>query len=161
MKKRTIWITAVLLLLLTGVAAAYIAIGSYYETHFFENVSINGIDVSDLTAQEAEKLIAHQAEDYRVALVTKEGTQEVIEGGDIGYRFVSKGEVQGFLDEQSAFAWLPAYLGAGKRYTMETSMTYDEEKLETALSSLACMQEENVTAPKSEGQTAAGRHICD
>lgn len=149
MKKRTIWITAVLLLLLTGVAAAYIAIGSYYETHFFENVSINGIDVSDLTAQEAEKLIAHQAEDYRVALVTKEGTQEVIEGGDIGYRFVSKGEVQGFLDEQSAFAWLPAYLGAGKRYTMETSMTYDEEKLETALSSLACMQEENVTAPKN------------
>lgn len=149
MKKRTIWITAVLLLLLTGVAAAYIAIGSYYETHFFENVSINGIDVSDLTAQEAEKLIAHRAEDYRVALVTKEGTQEVIEGGDIGYRFVSKGEVQGFLDEQSAFAWLPAYLGAGKRYTMETSMTYDEEKLETALSSLACMQEENVTAPKN------------
>lgn len=149
MKKRTIWITAVLLLLLTGVAAAYIAIGSYYETHFFENVSINGIDVSDLTAQEAENLIAHQAEDYRVALVTKEGTQEVIEGGDIGYRFVSKGEVQGFLDEQSAFAWLPAYLGAGKRYTMETSMTYDEEKLDTALSSLACMQEENVTAPKN------------
>lgn len=149
MKKRTIWITAVLLLLLTGVAAAYIVIGSYYKTHFFENVSINGIDVSDLTAQEAEKLIAHQAEDYRVALVTKEGSQEVIEGSDIGYRFVSKGEVQGFLDEQSAFAWLPAYLGAGKRYTMETSMTYDEEKLETALSSLACMQKENVTAPKN------------
>lgn len=149
MKKRTIWITVVLLLLLAGVAGAYIAIGSYYETHFFENVSINGIDVSDLTAQEAEKLIAHQAEDYRVALVTKEGAQEVIEGADIGYRFVSGGEVQGFLDEQNAFAWLPAYLGAGKRYTMETSMTYDEELLETALVSLACMQKENVTAPKN------------
>lgn len=149
MKKRTIWITVVLLLLLAGVAGAYIAIGSYYETHFFENVSINGIDVSDLTAQEAEKLIAHQAEDYRVALVTKEGAQEVIEGADIGYRFVSGGEVQGFLDEQNAFAWLPAYLGAGKRYTMETSMTYDEELLETALASLACMQKENVTAPKN------------
>lgn len=148
MKKRTIWITAVLLLLLAGAAGAYIAIGSYYETHFFENVSINGIDVSDLTAQEAEKLIAHQAEDYRLTLVTKEGAQEVIEGADIGYRFVSGGEVQGFLDEQNAFAWLPAYLGAGKQYTMETSTTYDDELLETALSSLACMQKENVTAPK-------------
>lgn len=149
MKKRTIWITVVLLLMLLGVAGAYIAIGSYYKTHFFENVSINGIDVSDLTAQEAEKLIAHQAEDYRVTLVTKEGAQEVIEGADIGYRFVSGGEVQGFLDEQNAFAWLPAYLGAGKRYTMETSMTYDGEMLETALTSLACMQKENVTAPKN------------
>lgn len=149
MKKRTIWITVVLLLMLLGVAGAYIAIGSYYKTHFFENVSINGIDVSDLTAQEAEKLIAHQAEDYRVTLVTKEGAQEVIEGADIGYRFVSGGEVQKFLDEQNAFAWLPAYLGAGKRYTMETSMTYDGEMLETALTSLACMQKENVTAPKN------------
>lgn len=149
MKKRTIWITVVLLLMLLGVAGAYIAIGSYYKTHFFENVSINGIDVSDLTAREAEKLIAHQAEDYRVTLVTKEGAQEVIEGADIGYRFVSGGEVQGFLDEQNAFAWLPAYLGAGKRYTMETSMTYDGEMLETALTSLACMQKENVTAPKN------------
>lgn len=149
MKKRTIWITVVLLLMLLGVAGAYIAIGSYYKTHFFENVSINGIDVSDLTAREAEKLIAHQAEDYRVTLVTKEGAQEVIEGADIGYRFVSGGEVQGFLDEQNAFAWLPAYLGAGKRYTMETSMTYDGEVLETALTSLACMQKENVTAPKN------------
>lgn len=149
MKKRTIWITVVLLLMLLGVAGAYIAIGSYYKTHFFENVSINGIDVSDLTAQEAEKLIAHQAEDYRVTLVTKEGAQEVIEGADIGYRFVSGGEVQGFLDEQNAFAWLPAYLGAGKRYTMETSMTYDGEMLETALTSLACMQKENVTASKN------------
>lgn len=149
MKKRTIWITVVLLLMLLGVAGAYIAIGSYYKTHFFENVSINGIDVSDLTAREAEKLIAHQAEDYRVTLVTKEGAQEVIEGADIGYRFVSGGEMQGFLDEQNAFAWLPAYLGAGKRYTMETSMTYDGEMLETALTSLACMQKENVTAPKN------------
>lgn len=149
MKKRTIWITVVLLLMLLGVAGAYIAIGSYYKTHFFENVSINGIDVSDLTAQEAEKLIAHQAEDYRVTLVTKEGAQEVIEGADIGYRFVSGGEVQKFLDEQNAFAWLPAYLGAGKRYTMETSMTYDGEMLETALTSLACMQKENVTASKN------------
>lgn len=149
MKKRTIWITVVLLLMLLGVAGAYIAIGSYYKTHFFENVSINGIDVSDLTAREAEKLIAHQAEDYRVTLVTKEGAQEVIEGADIEYRFVSGGEVQGFLDEQNAFAWLPAYLGAGKRYTMETSMTYDGEMLETALTSLACMQKENVTAPKN------------
>lgn len=149
MRKKTIWIMAVLLLLVAGVTGAYIAIGTYYETHFFENVSINGIDVSDLTAQEAEKLIADQAEDYRITLTTKEGAQETIEGSDFGYRFVSHGEVREFLDEQNGYAWLPAYLGAGRSYTMETSMTYDREKLESALLALSCMQKENVTAPEN------------
>ena len=94
MKKRTIGITVILLLVLIGAAGAYLAIGMHYKTHFFEHVTINGIDVSDLTAEEAEKLIAQKAEDYRVILTTKEGTQEKIEGSDIGYSFVSGGEVQ-------------------------------------------------------------------
>lgn len=134
--------------LLFGVAGAYTAIGMYYQTHFFEHVSINGIDVSDLTAAEAEKLIADQAEDYRVTLTTKEGTQEVIEGADIGYRFVSGGEVQEFLERQNILAWLPAYLGDGSQYTMEASVTYDEEKLVEAAGALNCMQEDQVTAPQ-------------
>ena len=153
MRKRTIWITAALLVVLTGAAGAYLAIGTHYATHFFERVTINGIDVSDLTAQEAEKLIARQAEDYRVTLQTKEGAQEIIEGADIGYRFVSGGEVQGFLEEQNFLLWLPAYLGDAPGYTMEASVTYDEAKLEEAVSKLSCMQEDKVTKPQDASLT--------
>ena len=148
MRKRTIGILIVVFILLLGVAGAYIAIGTHYRTHFFEHVRINGIDVSDLTADEAERLIAEQAEDYRVTVKTKEGTQEVIEGETIGYRFVSGGEVQGFLEQQNFLAWLPAYIGEGSDYTMEASVTYDEAKLQEAVSALSCMQEEQVTAPQ-------------
>lgn len=148
MKKRTIGILAVMILLLLGVVGAYTAIGMYYRTHFFEHVTINGIDVSDLTAAGAEELIAKQAEDYRVTLTTKEGTQEVIEGTDIGYRFVSGGEVQEFLEKQNVFAWLPAYLGDGSAYTMDASVTYDETKLIEAAGKLNCMQADQVTAPQ-------------
>lgn len=147
MRKRTIWILAAVLVLAAAVLGAYTVIGSYYRTHFFEHTSVNGIDISDLTAPEAEALIAEQAEDYRVTVRTKEDTQEVIEGSDIGYRFVSNGEVQEFLESQNVFAWLPAYLGSGSDYTMEAAVTYDKALLRQAAGALACMQEENVTAP--------------
>ena len=148
MRKRTVAIAVIVFLLFAGALGAYIAIGTYYQTHFFEKTSINGIDVSDLTAEEAENLIADQAEDYRVTLTTKEGAAHTIEGSDIGYQFVSQGEVQGFLEEQNFLAWLPAYFGSGKQYTMEASMTYDQEKLAGAIAALDCMQAENVTAPQ-------------
>ncbi|MDO4322735.1 MAG: L,D-transpeptidase family protein [Lachnospiraceae bacterium] len=148
MRKRTMGILVVIIILLLGVAGAYIAIGTHYKTHFFENVRINGIDVSDLTAGEAEQLIAEQAEDYRVKVRTKEGTQEVIDGASIGYRFVSGGEVQGFLEQQNFLAWLPAYLGEGSEYTMKASVTYDEAKLSAAAAELSCMKAEQVTAPQ-------------
>lgn len=148
MRKRTVAIAVIVFLLFAGALGAYIAIGTYYQTHFFEKTSINGIDVSDLTAEEAENLIADQAEDYRVTLTTKEGAAQTIEGSDIGYQFVSQGEVQGFLEEQNFLAWLPAYFGSGTQYTMEASMTYDQEKLAGAIAALDCMQAENVTAPQ-------------
>lgn len=148
MRKRTILIFSIMLIFLLGAAGAYAAIGMHYRTHFFANVTINGIDVSEMTAAEAEALIAAQAEDFRVTLRTKDGGEETIEGGDFDYRFVSGGEVQAFLEAQNFLAWLPACLGAGSEYAMEASVTYDEEKLLAAASALACMQEEQTTAPQ-------------
>lgn len=135
-------------LVIAGMAGAYIAIGLRYQTHFFENTSINGINVSDMTVEEAEALIAQQAEDYSVTVTTREGTQETIEGGEFGYRFVSGGEVQGFLEEQNFLAWLPAVLGQETSHTMEASTAYDEEKLAQAVAGLDCMQADKMTAPR-------------
>lgn len=148
MKKRTIGVLIVIVLVLAGMAGAYIAIGLRYQTHFFENTSINGINVSDMTVEEAETLIAEQAEDYSVTVTTREGTQEVIDGGDFGYRFVSGGEVQGFMDQQNFLAWLPAVLGQESVYTMEASTAYDEAKLAQAVAELNCMQADKMTAPQ-------------
>ena len=148
MRKRTIWMTAVLVLLILGVAGAYAAIGVHYQTHFFEGVTINGIDVSDMTANAAEALIAEQAEDYRLTVTTREGTKEVIEGSEIGYQFVSKGEVQEFLESQNMLAWLPAFFGDGKAYSMDASVTFDEELLYQAVKKLACMDEAKAEKPQ-------------
>ncbi len=156
MRKRTAAITAITIILILGAVGAYTAIGVHYRTHFFEHTTINGIDVSDLTVQEAEGLIADQAEDYRVNVRTKDGTVELIEGEDIGYQFVSKGEVQSFLDKQNFLAWLPTAFGSKSEYVMEASVTYDEAKLVEAAKGLACMQAGEEAAPKNAYLTRDG-----
>ena len=148
MRKRTIWITAGVLVLAGGVLGTYTAIGAHYQTHFFENVTINGIDVSDLTAEEAQSLIAQQAEDFRITVTARDGSSEVIEGTDIGYKFVPGGEVQGFLEEQNPLNWAFAYMGEETDYTMEAAMTYDEQLLAKAVSGLSGIQEETVVVPE-------------
>lgn len=134
-------------LLLAGLAGAYVAIGLHYQSHFFEHTAINGIDVSDMTAQEAETLIAEQAEDYSVTITTREEQQETIDGSEIGYCYVSDGEIEQLLSQQNFLNWLPSFLGEESSYHMETSTVYDAEKLSQAVSRLSCVQEDQVTAP--------------
>lgn len=147
MRKKTAIILTAAVMIAVGTAGVYTAIGMHYKTHFVEHTTINGMDVSDLTADEAEKLIADQAEDYRVTVTTKEGTSETIEGSTIGYRFVSGGEVQEFLESQNWLMWLPGCLGDGRTYTVDAAVTYDESLLAGAVEGLSCMQEENITKP--------------
>ena len=53
MRKRTAIIAGCAGALFVAAAGVYTGIGMYYRTHFFEHTAINGINVSDLTAEEA------------------------------------------------------------------------------------------------------------
>lgn len=148
MKKGTGIILTVVILLFIAAGGIYIGIGMHYVDHFFEHTYINGLDVSDLTVEAAEEMIAGQVEDYQMTLLTKEGNQETIQGSAIGYQYVSGGETEEFLERQNFFAWLPALFRGDTEYTMETSFTYDRTLLEQAVDSLSCMQADQVTAPQ-------------
>ena len=147
MRKRTAIIAGCAGVLLVAAAGVYTGISMYYRTHFFEHTAINGIDVSDLTAKEAEALIARQAETYSLTVETRGGGQEVLDGAALGYHFVSDGEVQKLLSEQQSFLWLPAYFGAVKHYTMSVSVAAETETLEQSVRTLKCMQEDAMVKP--------------
>ena len=65
MKKGTGIILTVVILLFIAAGGIYIGIGMHYVDHFFEHTYINGLDVSDLTVEAAEEMIAGQVEDYQ------------------------------------------------------------------------------------------------
>lgn len=64
-KRRTGIVLAAPVMLLLIVLGMYAGIGFYYRTHFLEHATINGTDVSDLTAEEAKERLAASVEIIR------------------------------------------------------------------------------------------------
>ncbi|MCD7716922.1 MAG: L,D-transpeptidase/peptidoglycan binding protein [Lachnospiraceae bacterium] len=149
MRKRTIGLLILVLILLVGVLGTYTAISVHYRTHFLENTTINGIDVSDLTVAEAEAKIAEDAESYRLVITGKDEEQATINGAEFDYCFVSNGETQELLDGQNPLGWIFSYFLEGQSYSMDTSVTYDVEKLVAAVSAISMMQEDQMAAPEN------------
>ena len=149
-KRRTGIVLAGAVMLLLIVLGMYAGIGFYYRTHFLEHATINGTDVSDLTAEEAKESLAASVENYTLTVKTREGKTETIRGEDIRYRLVADQEIQSFLDQQNAMAWLPKYFGSGDAYTMEVSTSYDKALLQHVEAKLDCLKTDAVTAPKDD-----------
>ncbi len=149
MKKRTFIIFSAgitLILLLLGI---YGGVALYYEDHFFENTTVNGYDISGMTAEEAEKLVEEKAEEYDLTITTREGVQEVITGDKIGYRCVPGDEIPYFMSRQILLAWPLSFFGKENAFSLNMSFVYDKNLLLKEMKALACMQEENVTKPRN------------
>ncbi|MCD7954795.1 MAG: L,D-transpeptidase/peptidoglycan binding protein [Lachnospiraceae bacterium] len=153
MRKRTTILLIIVLILLFCVIGVYSAISMYYSSHFLKNSSINGTDVSGLTVAEAEALLAAEVEDYRLVITGRDEEQEIIYGSEFDYAFVSNGETQALLDAQNSFAWLSAFFSDGNSYTMDTSVSYDTDKLSAAVAALPMMQTDQMEAPQNAYRT--------
>ncbi len=147
MKKRVIIPLVIGAAAVIGLAGTYLGIGLRYADRFFENTSINGIDVSGMTVSQAEAAIAGMVEDYEITLKERGGSRETIGAEQMGYRFVSGGEVQEFLDSQNILEWLPNRLRGGTAYTMTAATAFEEERLRQSMLELNCFDPEQVTAP--------------
>ncbi len=154
MRKKTGVLLLIVLILLICTAGAYITIGVHYRTHFLRHTTLNGVDVSDYTAEEAEEQIAKEADTYRLVITGRELSdsepdQETIPGSDFDYHYVFHGEAQEFLAEQPSFLWLFVYFTGGQALSLDTAAAYDEEKLNSAVSSLKCMQKDQMVEPEN------------
>lgn len=125
----------------------YIAGIVYFQDKFLEHTKINGIDVSQMTAEQVEEIIAGQIGAYKLEIEERGGSVETIAASEIDYHYVSQGEVQAFKDNQKVYAW-PRCIWEEYAYTFDSGVQYDEEKLTQAVSALTCMDEAQSTAPQ-------------
>ena len=115
-----------------------------------------------MTVSRAEAAIAGMVEDYEITLKERGGSRETIGAEQMGYRFVSGGEVQEFLDSQNILEWLPNRLRGGTAYTMTAATAFEEERLRQSMLDLNCFDPEQVTAPadaeivRQEGRFLSG-----
>ena len=134
-------------LLLFVIAGCYYCGYTYSQTHFLENTFINGIDVSNMTAPEVEKILSGKAEGYELKITFRDGEVEVIDGDAIGFKVKPDGSVDRILQSQDHKEWFRCFF----RRTdgeVEQHTTYDPNRLKAAVAALPELQEDRMVAPK-------------
>ena len=100
MDKKKKWLKITLGIMPLVIVGVYIGGIAAFHGKFLKNTDINGMDVSDMTVEEAEKLIREQAEDYQITLKERGNNSETITAEEIGYHYVSNGEIENFQKSQ-------------------------------------------------------------
>lgn len=136
------------LMLLVSAGCAYAGVSYYYSDKFFDGTTINGIDCSRKTVYEVEQLIAQNVEDFSIQVSSRNLEPQTIEGTQIGYKYVSNGEVMSLLKQQKPYEWVRGFFEK-KSYTASENITFSKEELQSQVLQLNCAQEENQIAPEN------------
>jgi len=162
MSKGTKIILSVFIIVILMVVVGYLAVGLYFNEHFFPGSVINGIDASSKTVEEVEELIAAEVEDYSIDVKLMADKMETIDGMEMNFEYVSDGGVQALKDGQNSFYWIYAYFNP-EAYEMTTQTAYDAALLKEAMLSLDCFNEHKITKPANAyiKETPAGYELIE
>ncbi len=136
--------------LILGLAAAgsifYTYQGQRYQQVYFPKTVINGMNASGRTPEEVKEMIVSQIKGYSLTLETRQQTEEVLRGLEIGLHPEYDGTLEQILEAQSPMLWGISAL-RNKEYVIETMVAYDHELLESAIDKMEFMNPENVQEP--------------
>ncbi len=132
-----------------GCAAAviYLMTAVYFGRHFYENTEIIGIDCSQMTAEEAGDAVSEQLGKYRLEILERGGTSEYLTAEQIQLAFADDSGVEALLRSQKSWIW-PVMILLKRNSMTSVAFTYNEKEAYQAFSSLNCMNEETMIAPK-------------
>lgn len=135
------------LAVLTALGTIFFVRANYYKTHFFPGTVMSGVDVSELTEEEATDKVSRFVADYLLTIYARDDQKYYIEGPSIGYAYVPNGEIGQILEQQNAYDWMNQ-MKDSKEQEIDLSTTFDRQRLETELAGLECMQTDQMIAPE-------------
>ncbi|MBR5047334.1 MAG: peptidoglycan binding domain-containing protein, partial [Eubacterium sp.] len=112
--------------------------------HFYPKTSINGVDVSMKSRQEAEKLLGDHLSKYLLGIKSPEGTM-MISAQNCSLAYTGIEEIRDLLDNQEEAYWFRDIFAIPDSQAMGLRM--DEEKLRETMEALPCMTPSEPQAP--------------
>lgn len=145
-KKRMCWLW-VSAGVLACVVVIYFAVGQYYNKRFFQNVTINGRDVSGMTAEQVRQEIREEAQTYTLHIHTREDLEETISGADFDLHLQYGDALLEVLNEQQTWKW-GIHFFVHTAHEIPVLSEYDESALKKLISKLSCADTRKMEAPK-------------
>lgn len=140
-QKRTliILIIAVVVVVLIGLGAVYCLMAQHHKDRFPARTYINGVDVSDMTAQRAKNALADQVESYTLTIQERGDVTETITAEEIGLTYVDNGDVDLLLEQYNPYLWFFDQFRTDE-LTAAADTTIDAALAEQAVRQLNCFR---------------------
>ncbi len=136
----------ILIILGVSVLSAYVAGMIVLSGRFQENTSVNGVNVSHMTAEEAEEVYRHTYEGWQLKVKTIEGNEEIIGGDRISYALAMDPSFPEMVRHQNFFKW-PLTPFVSTEIKTAGSAVFDEDKLKSAIGELQCVSGDDIRDP--------------
>ena len=127
--------------------AAYIHFKNHFTDHFYPGTVINGIDLSEMTIEDAKNSMQGMVDTYTLTISEKDDKEETIDAKSIALQYVDDGKIDDILEKQEPKMW---FLFPFKKhiYTLKAATRYNKEKLTAEIDGLSCLDESTVTMPQ-------------
>lgn len=137
-------------LFITFILIVYCLIAVYFKSHFYFGSTINCINVSGKSVEEAYNHVKEETNSYVLILKGRNGLNEKINGQDIDLycNLESSGYIKNIKKKQGYLFWLLNTFSE-KKYKDTKILIYDEELLNKCIESLGYFKEENITYPQN------------
>lgn len=135
-----------------GVVAAlllivYISGFVYFSGHFYQDVAINGVSVSNMNKAEAKKILDDFYTNYNLTMETIDGHQVSVAGKDIAMQITLRDEFDSCMKKQQAYLWFVNMMGHHD-YEIGADASWDEAALSDIYDSMDILNKKMMTAPE-------------
>ncbi len=130
-----------------ALGAVYFVGRNYYSDHLLAGSTINGVDVSNMTAEMAKEELQYEMDTYKLTVSERGELEDTVIGKELDAQFVDTGEVDQILEDQNEALWL-FKLAGDKAHEIENDFSYSEEKLTKLVEAFQCFKEANVVQPE-------------
>lgn len=143
--KKLLWIIPGIVILIA--AAVYVGVALHYQKYFLPNTTVNGVDAAGRAWGEVEEELVSVMDTYVLSITGRNDIQDTITSQDIDMNMDFGSAVEDAQTAQNEWTWPVSYF-KGDDITLESVLSYDEEKLSAKIESLNCMDKEQAVAPK-------------
>lgn len=129
-----------------AVMVIYVGLSIFFMSHFYFNTTLNGKNVSGYSADKVFDNWEDEIGNYSLKIVESDGTESELKGSDIDMVLQWDDTITKMISKQNGFAW-PAKLFNPDQNTSEAIVTFDEDKLDSALDGFSFMDKSKQIDP--------------
>ncbi len=139
----------ILALLFISAGAAYYFIAQHFKTHFFPNVTINGVDCGNMDVASVVSVIESQSREYCLKVIGQDDSElGTLTADDMGLAIDVWDDVENLLAAQNCMEWILAWRSEGNSYDVVYGVTFDADQLEASLGKWDVFQEDQMEVPQ-------------